>query len=159
MAGTWRMLPHAVDAFVEVATEGGLSATSARAAAMAARVHPEITAAAGSALWQRPILAAMSRFGDLGLALGDDIFLSNPSVLTRWSVLAHELVHVMQYQRRGVAPFLVGYASEYLWHRLRGHDGRAAYYRLEDEVEAFAIERLANRQKLAQPFVVVDRSA
>lgn len=51
-------------------------------------------------------------------------------------LLAHELVHVRQYNELGAARFLVRYVGSYLGFRLRGYGHIAAYRRIPLEVEA-----------------------
>ena len=60
-------------------------------------------------------------------------------------LLRHELVHVEQWRRLGVAAFLVRYLGAYGRWRLRGHDHRAAYLRIPLEVEAEWQARRAER--------------
>jgi hypothetical protein len=56
-------------------------------------------------------------------------------------LLAHELAHVAQYRRLGVAPFLGRYVGEYLRGRLSGLDHRSAYLSISFEREAQARAR------------------
>ena len=61
-------------------------------------------------------------------------------------LLAHELVHVEQYDRLGIIRFLRRYVNEYarnLW-RLRSH--RKAYLAISSEVEARAAAEQWRRQ-------------
>jgi hypothetical protein len=51
-------------------------------------------------------------------------------------LLRHELVHVEQWRRYGVAGFLRRYLGAYLRWRLRGHGHGDAYRRIPFEVEA-----------------------
>ena len=51
-------------------------------------------------------------------------------------LLHHELVHVEQWRRHGVAGFLLRYVGAYVWLRLRGWPHWASYRRLPLEVEA-----------------------
>jgi Domain of unknown function (DUF4157) len=51
-------------------------------------------------------------------------------------LLRHELVHVEQWRRLGVARFLRRYLGAYLRWRLRGHGHRGAYLRVPLEIEA-----------------------
>lgn len=51
-------------------------------------------------------------------------------------LLRHELEHVRQWRRLGVAVFLWRYLGAYLRWRLRGYPHRAAYRRIPLEVEA-----------------------
>ena len=52
------------------------------------------------------------------------------------TLLRHELVHVEQWRRLGVAGFLLRYVGVYMWLRLLGWPHWAAYRRLPLEVEA-----------------------
>lgn len=52
------------------------------------------------------------------------------------ALLAHELTHVRQYRRYGMAAFLGRYAGEYLAGRLRGESHREAYLGISFEREA-----------------------
>jgi hypothetical protein len=51
-------------------------------------------------------------------------------------LLRHELVHVRQWRRLGVAGFLRRYLGAYLRWRVRGYPHRAAYRRIPLEIEA-----------------------
>jgi len=51
-------------------------------------------------------------------------------------LLAHELEHVHQYRRAGMAAFLGAYLVAYLGLRLRGWDHKAAYRRIPAEITA-----------------------
>lgn len=51
-------------------------------------------------------------------------------------LLRHELVHVEQWRRLGIAGFLLRYVGAYLRWRLRGYGHWAAYRRIPLEVEA-----------------------
>jgi hypothetical protein len=51
-------------------------------------------------------------------------------------LLRHELVHVEQWRRLGVARFLRRYLGAYLRWRLRRHGHRGAYLRVPLEIEA-----------------------
>ncbi len=51
-------------------------------------------------------------------------------------LLRHELVHVEQWRRHGLAGFLVRYLGAYVVWRLRGHAHWDAYRRIPFEVEA-----------------------
>jgi hypothetical protein len=59
-------------------------------------------------------------------------------------LLRHELVHVEQYRRLGIAGFLVRYLASYAGWRLRGYGHWAAYRRIPLEIEA---EWLARRDE------------
>lgn len=56
-------------------------------------------------------------------------------------LLAHELVHLRQYARQGVLPFLVRYLAEYLRGRRRGLGHGAAYRAIAAELECVAAAR------------------
>lgn len=56
------------------------------------------------------------------------------------ALLRHELVHVRQMERLGVALFLVRYVGEYVANRIRRMDHDAAYRAISFEREAFAVE-------------------
>jgi hypothetical protein len=51
-------------------------------------------------------------------------------------LLRHELVHVEQWRRLGVAGFLTRYLGAYLRWRLHGHSHWSAYRRIPLEIEA-----------------------
>jgi hypothetical protein len=51
-------------------------------------------------------------------------------------LMRHELVHVEQYRRHGVIPFLVRYLAAYVGQRLLGWPHLAAYRRIPFEIEA-----------------------
>ncbi len=53
-------------------------------------------------------------------------------------LIAHELVHVEQWRRQGVVPFLARYLSDYLRLRLAGESHWRAYAGISLEVEARA---------------------
>jgi hypothetical protein len=72
-------------------------------------------------------------------------------------LLRHELVHVEQYRRLGILPFLVGYLGAYVGLRLRGYPHLAAYRRIPFEIEA---EWFARRPGVTErTFTARDRSA
>ena len=92
--------------------------------------------------------------GMSGITFGRHVFVS-PSLVRRDArgrarvpsfLLVHEAAHVLQYEERGFARFLLGYVGEYL-RRLRacgGWDARgrmAAYESIGVECEARAAER------------------
>jgi GNAT superfamily N-acetyltransferase len=52
------------------------------------------------------------------------------------ALLAHELTHVEQYRRHGIARFLCRYFSEYLRERVRGNSHAQAYAAIPFEREA-----------------------
>ena len=56
-------------------------------------------------------------------------------------LLRHELVHVRQWRRYGAVGFGVRYLGDYLRHRLRGRDHKAAYRRIRFEIEADWVAR------------------
>ncbi|MEM7094697.1 MAG: DUF4157 domain-containing protein [Actinomycetota bacterium] len=64
------------------------------------------------------------------------------------ALLAHELVHVHQYQALGWGRFLVRYSRSYLRGRLSGYGHMAAYRRIPLEVEAVWLSRLHGRAAL-----------
>jgi len=71
----------------------------------------------------------------------------------------HELVHVEQWRRYGVAGFLVRYVGAYVAARLRWHSHHNAYLRIPLEVEAewTATQRAASaRAKRPWPGVPAD---
>ncbi len=100
-------------------------------------VPPELV----SRVWVQkvPILAP----GVRGMTIGRLVLLrSDDDRSGRRMLLAHELVHVVQYEHLGVARFLWRYVSEYarnLW-RLRSH--RQAYLSISLEVDARAVSAL-----------------
>lgn len=51
-------------------------------------------------------------------------------------LLRHELEHVAQYRRHGIAGFLARYLWHYLRWRLRGHGHRSAYRHIPFEASA-----------------------
>jgi uncharacterized protein DUF4157 len=57
------------------------------------------------------------------------------------ALLAHELTHVGQYRRHGIAPFLRRYLSEYVRQRLAGRSHAEAYQGISFEREAAEAER------------------
>ena len=69
-------------------------------------------------------------------------------------LLRHELVHVRQWKRFGVAGFTVRYLGPYVLWRLRGKDHRSAYLRIPLEIEADWVARrsltTAVRDELAE---------
>ena len=58
-------------------------------------------------------------------------------------LLCHELVHVRQWRRLGVAEFLRRYLGAYLRWRARGYSHDGAYRRIPLEVEAEWLARVA----------------
>lgn len=58
-------------------------------------------------------------------------------------LLRHELVHVEQWRRLGVARFLWRYLGAYLRWRLHGHPHGSAYRRIPLEIEADFRSRVA----------------
>ena len=63
-------------------------------------------------------------------------------------LMAHELVHVRQFNELGRARFLVRYVRSYLRGRLSGYGHMAAYRRIPLEVEASWLSRLHERSAL-----------
>jgi hypothetical protein len=53
-------------------------------------------------------------------------------------IIAHELVHVRQYDERGVLRFLARYLADYARGLARLHRHRAAYYAIPFEEQAYA---------------------
>jgi hypothetical protein len=70
-----------------------------------------------------------------------DVLVGDPG--RRAALIAHELVHVRQWQELGPIRFLVGYAGDYLRGRLAGLGHHAAYRRIALEAEAEAVARSA----------------
>lgn len=75
--------------------------------------------------------------------LGRHVFLSKTAAFeiagrsaSGTSLLAHEMVHVEQYRRRGVTRFLARYFGEYLVGRARGRSHRESYLAIGFEREA-----------------------
>jgi hypothetical protein len=83
--------------------------------------------------------------------LGRRIFLSRDAAAEIVSgsergsrILAHELEHVRQYVRHGIAPFLLRYTADYVRARFSGASHGEAYLSIAFEREAFlAADRLA----------------
>ncbi len=73
--------------------------------------------------------------GAAAITIGPVISLRR-SVASDRRLLRHELVHVAQWRRLGVAGFLVVYLGAYLRWRLRGHGHWDAYRRIPLEIEA-----------------------
>ena len=84
--------------------------------------------------WLRPFLLR----GVAGITLGRRVYIegSDPE-----SILRHELVHVQQIARLGIARFYWVWIREYFEHRSRGYSSPEAYRRISLEIEAFAAER------------------
>ena len=77
--------------------------------------------------------------GSAGITLGRLIIVKPTTPSAR--LLRHELVHVRQFRRLGVARFVLSYVGEYLRWRVRGYPHRGAYRRISYEVEAYWLER------------------
>jgi hypothetical protein len=84
--------------------------------------------------WLRPFLLR----GVAGITLGRRVYIegSDPE-----GILRHELVHVDQIARLGMARFYWVWIREYFAHRSRGCSPAEAYRRISLEIEAFAAER------------------
>jgi hypothetical protein len=63
------------------------------------------------------------------------------------ALLRHELVHVRQMERLGVAVFLLRYVAEYVRNRVRGLGHDASYRAISFEREAFAVEAEPGTEK------------
>lgn len=99
----------------------------------------------GFPLWLRPFVFD----GVAAITLGRRVYL-DPSVdelgLDRLTaILHHEITHVNQYRRHGLAAFLARYLLEYLQNRWRGLTSEEAYREISFEREAFAEERRIER--------------
>ncbi len=64
------------------------------------------------------------------------------------ALMAHELVHVRQFNELGWARFLIRYVRSYLRGRLSGYGHMASYRRIPLEVEASWLSRLHGRAAL-----------
>jgi hypothetical protein len=73
--------------------------------------------------------------GSSGITLGSVVIVREGLADNRY-LLRHELVHVRQWRRHGVAGFLVRYLGWYAVWRLRRKGHRGAYLRIPFEVEA-----------------------
>lgn len=82
--------------------------------------------------------------GSAGITIGPVVSLRRRSAGSP-RLLAHELVHVEQWRRLGVAEFLRRYLGAYLRWRLRGYPHVGAYRRIPLEIEAFWRSRSAAR--------------
>jgi Domain of unknown function (DUF4157) len=98
--------------------------------------------------------SAAALFRADAFVLGRHVFLSRRGTLEIRTgteegreILAHELVHVEQYEERGVPRFLLRYFGEYLVARARGRSHRDAYRAIgfEREASRLASERCARR--------------
>lgn len=88
-----------------------------------------------------PLMAPVLRKNVLAITLGRRIWI-HPRVIetvpeTFRLLLHHELVHVAQYERDGIARFLVRYAWEYLRGRWAGKSHYEAYRGVSYEREAW----------------------
>lgn len=104
-----------------------------------------------AAVASRPVLYVCGRWAGWLVAPGASAWTLGRRVLMRareWGVdrtdalVAHELVHVAQWSRRGRAGFLVSYLGAYLRARMRGLGHWAAYREIPAEVEAYDIEAI-----------------
>lgn len=92
--------------------------------------------------WLRPWMGR----NIIGITLGRTIYLSS-SIVQRSEesidrLLRHELAHVAQVNRLGLARFLWFYVTEFLLHLKRERSVEAAYRRISFEVEAAAAEEV-----------------
>jgi hypothetical protein len=87
-----------------------------------------------------------------GITLGRTIIVRAGAEQSEY-LMAHERVHVEQWQRYGVVGFLARYVGHYLLWRLRGYPHRAAYLRIPLEIEAdwVARRRLIERATPSSP--------
>lgn len=97
--------------------------------------------------WMRNVLQRTT----LAITLGRRIYLGEP-LLHRGDVsieqtLRHELEHVRQFARYGIAGFLRRYLSDYLRNRRRGMSPHQAYEMIGLEVEARAVESCGGTEK------------
>lgn len=75
-------------------------------------------------------------------------------------LIAHELIHVHQFERMGRFKFFRSYVGSYLKLRLSGYGHMAAYRRIPLEVEAVWLSRLAGRDEIHSSLCsVVDRDS
>jgi len=104
--------------------------------------------------------SATALFHAQAFVLGRHVFLSadaerevRAETAAGLRLLAHELAHVDQYRRRGVARFLVRYVSDYFAGRARGQSHREAYEAIGFEREARESARLfaASRRSSEPP--------
>jgi hypothetical protein len=91
--------------------------------------------------WLRPFMAR----NVIGITLGRCIYLSanierrSEDYVSR--LVRHELVHVAQVNRLGLARFLVLYVAEFLRHFWRERSVSRAYRLISFEIEAYAAEQ------------------
>lgn len=81
------------------------------------------------------------------ITLGNTIVV-RPDCCDDDELMAHELVHVRQYNELGRVRFLIRYVRSYLRLRLSGYGHMAAYRRIPLEVEASWLSRLHKREAL-----------
>lgn len=107
------------------------------AALDATRIH--LSTAGPAPLVARAIAYSALRQRASGIALGRHVFIrptmQTDGALPLWLVV-HEVTHVTQTFRDGLAPFLARYAREYARGRLRGLGDHAAYLAISYEQEA-----------------------
>lgn len=99
-----------------------------------------------------PLLAPLLRKNVLAITIGRLIWI-HPRVLdqaphTLEALLRHEMVHVAQYARDGVARFLLRYGWEYLKGRWSGRSHWDAYREISYEREAWELD-MADDQTMA----------
>ena len=87
------------------------------------------------------------------MVLGRRILLSQSALQTLDSggeeavrLVAHELAHVEQYRRVGLAGFLLRYAGDYVLSRLRGASHAVAYRSIAFEREAQRLAQIAGAE-------------
>ncbi|MFK7990212.1 MAG: hypothetical protein AB8I08_29600 [Sandaracinaceae bacterium] len=107
------------------------------AAIDATRIH--LSAAGPAPLPARAIAYAALRQRASGIALGRHVFIRptmrSAGCLPLWLVV-HEVTHVTQTFRDGLAAFLVRYGREYAAGRLKGLGDHGAYLAISYEIEA-----------------------
>lgn len=119
-----------------VTRSDGLSAGAAGRSRSPRPRRPRLERRDGYLLWEGGPVPP----GSAGITFGRLVIL-RPRARHRERLLRHELVHVEQYARHGVAGFLGRYLVSYLRLRLRGFPHRAAYRRIPLEIEAYWRER------------------
>ncbi len=83
--------------------------------------------------------------GRSGITVGRLIIVRDATVSKR--LLRHELVHVEQFAKLGIARFVTRYVREYLRWRVRGYPHCGAYRRISQEIEAYWMERQTGSHK------------
>lgn len=109
--------------------------------------------------WRAPFLFFARRNRVSGITLGHHVFLNDERDLHNRVLIAHEAVHVLQVQERGLIPFLVRYGFEWFRLRLKGYSFDQAYLALSDEVQARSIEKHAALfRKSTEPWLLLSDS-